>query len=160
MKEAARFDIVVHRMKVVIFQFIRFGIVGAGNTVLDALIYISLTRFFHLHYLLAAAIAFLIAGLNSFVWNKHWTFRDAVSYSHIQLVRFYVAAGVAFIMNEGVLWIVVSSGVYDIIGKLIASFSAGGVNFLLQKFWTFSSRATHTKHPIVQTKQKQYNKNK
>lgn len=127
-------------MKMTLFQVMRFGIVGSVNTGIDLLIYLGLTRstnFFASHYLLAAAIAFLIASLNSFIWNKHWTFRDGVEYSHKQLVRFYIVAAVALALNQIILWLLVSFSLHDALAKLLASVSAGGVNFLMQKFWTF-----------------------
>ncbi|MBI2410347.1 MAG: GtrA family protein [Candidatus Kerfeldbacteria bacterium] len=128
-------------MKVTVFQFMRFTIVGATNTVLDAFIYIALTRstdFFHRWYLLAAAIAFFLSSANSFFWNKHWTFKDGIHYSHAQLMRFFMVAGVAFFLNEILLWLCVEFfHVHDIVAKLLASIGAGGINFLMQKFWTF-----------------------
>lgn len=127
-------------MKATFFQLFRFGLVGIGNTAIDACVYIGLTRtsdFFAAQYLLAASVAFVAAGVNSFFWNKHWTFNDGVHYSHAQLVRFFIVALVAFVLNGVILWVLVSMNLNDIIGKLVASVSAGGINFLLQKFWTF-----------------------
>lgn len=128
-------------MKHHIFQFVRFGIVGVGNTVIDFLVYYALTRgftFFEQHQILAAVVAFLIAGLNGFFWSKHWTFKVKEKYRHAQLVRFYVAAGAALAINTGVLWILLDHlRMYDLIAKLIASMAAGVFNFALQKFWAF-----------------------
>ncbi len=127
-------------------QFIRFATIGVVNTLLDAAIYIGLTRglnFFHDHILLAALIAFMIAGLHSFFWNKYWTFKESGSSKHTstQLVQFYSASGVALIVNEFVLWTVVSMEVNDIIAKLIASAFAAGTNFLLQKTFVFTKKS-------------------
>lgn len=138
-------------MKTTLFQFFRFGLVGAGNTALDFFIYFSLTRstnFFAEHYLAAAAIAFFVAGLNSYIWNKHWTFNDGLRYSYTQLIRFYSVAAIALVINQFCLWLLVeNAALNDLIAKLGASMVAGGINFLLQKFWTFPSHVA----PIEQT---------
>lgn len=144
----------VFGMKATFFQLVRFGIVGASNMALDAVIYIALTRtipFFERYFLVAAFVAFVISAANSFVWNKHWSFKDKVKFSKKQLLKFYIASATALAINEGVLWTLVHEfEVFDIYAKLIASVSAGGINFVLQKFWIFrgaGASATETKIP-------------
>ena len=137
-------------MKTTFFQLVRFVVVGSGNTLIDAVVYIALTRgfdFFATHYLLASTIAFVIAGFNSFVWNKHWTFKDGISYSYAQLFRFFVVIGITYSLNQLFLWWFVSLGIYDIVGKVAAGVFAGGVNFTLQKLWAF---------PIVKAEETKY----
>ncbi len=128
-------------MKKLFWQLVRFGIVGGGNTGLDVLIYVGLTRgvnWLGEHYLVAAVISFLISGVNGFIWNKHWTFKDKLKFTHGQLIRFYISAGVALSINQSLLWYFVSNElIHDVMAKVAAGVSAGGVNFLLQKFWTF-----------------------
>lgn len=139
-------------MKRTFFQLVRFGVVGCGNTLIDALVYMTLTRtmgFFAVHYLLASTGAFIISGINSFMWNKHWTFKDGISYSYAQLVRFFVVIGITYGFNQLFLWSFVSFGVYDILAKVCAGVLAGGFNFTLQKVWAF---------PIVKGEENQYTK--
>lgn len=145
-------------------QLVKFLIIGTANTALDFFIYALLTRsfvFFADHYLLAAAVAFSIAGANSFLWNKKWTFRDTSAVSRTQILRFYAASGVGLVVNQFVLWASVwaitavageSPTAYsisavenaDLIGKLCASAAAAGVNFIMQKKWTFSHANTQS----------------
>lgn len=123
-------------------QFVKFCFVGVSNTVIDAAIYIGLTRgsvWFAEHYLIAAILAFIVAGLNSFYWNRRWTFAVAHTYTHGELAKFYMANGVAFIVNTGLLWLLVSGGMFDIAAKLLAGVTAGGMNFLMQKLWAFAA---------------------
>lgn len=128
-------------MKDALFQFIRFGLVGTSNSIIDLVIYIGLTRgldFFAHHFLVAALIAFLIAGINGYYWNRRWTFRNGKGFVRDQVFRFYVAAGIALTVNVVLLWALVNTGLYDIAAKVIAGGTAGAINFLLQKFWTFT----------------------
>lgn len=119
---------------------------------LDLLIYTLLTRtsdFFQHYYLLAAFVAFIISASNSYIWNKRWTFKDKVQFTHTQLIKFYIASAIALSINETVLWILVRHlGIFDIVAKLMASISAGGMNFVLQKFWIFRLRAIKPETPM------------
>jgi putative flippase GtrA len=131
-------------MKKFIAQFIRFAVVGAGNMVLDTLIYIALTRGFHFfeeNYLFAAFLSFVISSTNSFYWNKKWTFKDTKQFHHKQLMAFYFASASALGINQFVLWFLVEQiHLFDIFAKVIASFCAGGLNFSLQRFWIFRKK--------------------
>lgn len=60
-------------------QAVRFGIVGLLNTLVDAVVYLLLTRglpFFALYPALAKACSYSVGVLNSFFWNRKWTFRS------------------------------------------------------------------------------------
>jgi putative flippase GtrA len=60
-------------------QALRFGVVGCLNTLVDAALYLALTRglpFFALYPALAKAISYPAGVVNSFYWNKNWTFRS------------------------------------------------------------------------------------
>ncbi len=127
-------------MKKSLFQLIRFGIVGSSNTALDIGFYAALTRwvpFFGEFYLFAATLSFLVAGLNSYIWNRRWTFKDGTGIHGVQLLRFYVVQSAIFGMNLLLLWFFVEAGVHDVVAKALAGVSAGLVNFGLQKFWVF-----------------------
>lgn len=122
----------------------RFVIVGVFNMGLDFVIYLALTRssdFFATYYPLAALVAFLVAGLNSYVLNKHWTFKDRLKFKRAQLLKFYAAAAIGLALNIGLLAVMVElSGMDDRLAKIAASVCVGGWNFLLQKFWVFRNK--------------------
>lgn len=140
------FDTVM-AMSTTMKQIIKFGIIGVANTIIDMVIYIGLTRltdYFAEHYLVAATIAFFIAGAHGYLWNKYWTFRDKTAISSKQVALFYIASGIGLVTNQLLLWGVVSTfgQEYDIYGKIIASGGAAVVNFIFQRLWTFR----HTYH--------------
>lgn len=122
----------------------RFGIVGFGNMGLDFVIYIALTRlsdFFATYYPLAALIAFFIAGMNSYMWNKHWTFKDKLKFSHSQLIKFYATSAIGLALNIGLLTVMVEiGGLDDRLAKIAASLLVGGWNYVLQKLWVFRNK--------------------
>lgn len=61
-----------------IVQIAKFMIVGVLNTTIDAAAYFALTRWLGLGSMLVLAkgIAYVIGMLNSFFWNRTWTFGD------------------------------------------------------------------------------------
>src|SRR5436305_14584475 len=84
-------------------QFVKFGIVGASNTLLSFLIYTLLLKVFGVWYLAAAAIGFLIGAVNSFLLNRSWTFRGHVGGASTP-VRRAAVQGCGLALSEG-LWL-------------------------------------------------------
>ena len=84
-------------------QFVKFGIVGASNTLLSFLIYTLLLKVFGVWYLAAAAIGFLIGAVNSFLLNRSWTFRGHVGDAFTP-VRWGVVQCCGLALNEGLLF--------------------------------------------------------
>lgn len=55
-------------------QFFRFALVGAANTAVDFAVFTMLFRFAHVHYSVCQAVGYTVGIINSFLWNKYWTF--------------------------------------------------------------------------------------
>lgn len=84
-----------------------------------------------------------LAILNSFFWNRKWTFRvlgnEAV---HKQVIKFYTIALIGMVLN-----VIISTGVYNLnpghpkqswaIASLVAMVVVVFWNFFGQKLWTF-----------------------
>lgn len=85
-------------------QGVKFGMVGVFNTALDIGLYTLLTRFspfFAARQTLAKMISYTVGVINSFFWNRNWTFRSKVNpwraflpFLAISLVGVGVNAGV------------------------------------------------------------------
>ena len=60
-------------------QAAKFGAVGLLNTAVDLGIYFSLTRWILVDPVLAKSISYSAGLLNSFFWNKSWTFRSTAN---------------------------------------------------------------------------------
>lgn len=119
-------------------QFIKFAIVGFSSTILDWGLYFILTRYFLLFYLSAKALSFVLGVINSYVWNRRWTFRSKEPKKFHQFSKFLVVASVGLGINTLIMFIVVSQlHLSDIIGLLLSSIFVMSWNFLVNKFWTF-----------------------
>lgn len=123
-------------------QFVKFGIVGVSSTAIDWIVYFLLTRSFGVFYLDAKVISFTISVINSYIWNRRWTFRSQDPAKLRQFSKFLVVAGVGLGLNTLIMYIVVSKLLLDdIIGLVAATAIVLIWNFLINKYWTFKEVA-------------------
>ena len=134
-----------------ILQFIKFGLVGISNTAVDWLVFFILVNTVLLNFEsepIAKAIAFVVAVINSFIWNTIWTFRQEYRESvkrenrakknSIIFVRFVAVSligwGVNYLAFE---YTRVDLSQSQIISLVAASAAATLWNFFANKFWTY-----------------------
>ncbi len=119
-------------------QFVKFGIVGISSTIIDWGIYLLLTRLTAIFYLDAKVISFLVSVINSYIWNRRWTFRSKDPAKFHQFSKFLAVAGIGLALNALIMYIVVSKlNLHDIIGLILASAIVMFWNFIINKYWTF-----------------------
>ncbi len=91
-----------------IWQFVRFGLVGCLNTTIDLLVLNGLLQLLPtqniVRLLLFNTIAYAIGALNSFVFNRYWTFRQAGHPKAREGVRFILLTLAAIGCNDLILW--------------------------------------------------------
>jgi putative flippase GtrA len=86
-------------------QFIRFGLVGLLNTAVDGGLYFLLTRRLGLGdaEILAKVISYTVAVLNSYMWNRSWTFASRRS-PRYTLLPFALVNFFGLAVNSGVMY--------------------------------------------------------
>ena len=120
-------------------QALKFGIVGLLNTALDWGSYYLLTRFAGLGNLeeLAKAISYSIGVLNSYFWNRGWTFRSRQGTGKT-LLPFILVNLIGTAINSGTLALATNLlGLPELAGLILATGAALGWNFLTSKFLVF-----------------------
>ena len=119
-------------------QFVKFGVVGVSSTVIDWGIYLLLTRIFGIFYLMAKILSFSVAVLNSYIWNRRWTFRSNDPAKLKQFIKFLTISIVGLVLNSSIMYIAVSYiKLHDIYGLFLATAIVLGWNFLANKYYTF-----------------------
>ena len=116
-------------------QLAKFGVVGAFGYVVNLGVY-SLLLGLGAHS--AAAISFVIAAVNNYWWNRHWTFVKTKGHFGYQGARFFVVSGVAFAANQ--LWLFVFLdwfGLGKVVSQAISILLVMPLNFLGNKLWSF-----------------------
>jgi putative flippase GtrA len=139
----SRFDLLVVR------QFLKYGIVGASNTILTFVIY-TVGVEIGVQYLLALVLGYLAGSLNSYILNRHWTFR-ATHLAHATAgTRFAVVQACAIAANIGLLYLFVHRlGVQKIPAQAILTVPVLAVTFFVNRAWAFSSPRESSPPPVL-----------
>jgi len=121
-------------------QLARFAVVGAGGYAINLAVFASAigTR---LDYRAAAAVAFSVALVNNFAWNRLWTFRGADGRASGQAMRFVAVSVAAFLLSLVILDALVrGAGAPKVAAQAAAVLSVTPVSFLANKLWSFRAR--------------------
>jgi putative flippase GtrA len=121
-------------------QFIRFGVVGVISNGALYLLYLGMT-YLGMGHKLAATIAYAIGVLQTFVFNRSWSFRDRGA-AGPALVRYVTIYGLGYILNMAVLVVAVDRAGYPhqwVQGIMILVLAV--FLFTLQKLWVFRKAA-------------------
>lgn len=118
-------------------QLVKFGAVGASGYVVNLAVYELARQGFGVYYLAAAVIAFCVAVLNNFYWNRHWTFDAKDGHAGFQATRFFVVSLVALGFNLLLLKAFVAAGLGELPAQAIAVICVTPINFVGNKLWSF-----------------------
>jgi putative flippase GtrA len=119
-------------------ELLRFCAVGASGYVVNLGVYTVLIRA-GLHYLPAAAGAFVVAFVNNYTWHRLWTFRARRARFSDQGLRFLVVALANLGANLLLLHWIVGLDIAKVPAEAIASVLVTPMTFLGSKFWAFGS---------------------
>jgi putative flippase GtrA len=119
-------------------QFVKYGVVGASNTVLTFVVYTILVTL-GLDYLVAVVLGYCAGSLNSYFLNRHWTFR-ARDIAHTTAgTRFAIVQAVAIAANVLLLYVFVHHlGIAKIPAQAILTLPILAVTFFVNRWWSFA----------------------
>jgi len=149
----------------IIYQIAKFAIIGVGNVLVDlgvlSLETMLLATYFNIKstdaligavsfYSLYKSISFIVANVNSYFWNKYWTFDQGdKKQTKSEFLQFFAVSIVGFLINVFVASVVfklilgsltsMNAGQLGLLGA--AAGSAAGLiwNFIGYKLWVFKS---------------------
>lgn len=124
------------------WQFLKFGLVGLSNTAVSMGIYYLFLWIDEDLYMLGSVLGTILSIANAFIWNDLFVFtgnaRDFRSVLN-RLVRTYVSYGGTSILSNVLLWLEVAFfGVNKSIAPIVNLLITIPLNFLINKFWTFT----------------------
>ncbi|HLI69515.1 MAG TPA: glycosyltransferase family 39 protein [Ktedonobacteraceae bacterium] len=141
-----------------IWQFLRFGLVGCLNTVIDLLVLNCLLQLWPAQnltkLLLFNTIAYAFGALNSFVLNKYWTFRSAGHPQMREIARFVLITLAAVVCNDLILCFMgkvphpaqLNVTLWTNVSKLIAIGGTVLVSYLGMRLWVFMQASREKQH--------------
>ncbi len=121
-------------------QLVRFGIVGGVGFVINIAVYALCVHGAGIDYHAAGVVAWLVAVLNNFILNRHWTFDAGDGRAHFQAMRFFVVSLVALGASQLLLTLFVEAGgIAKVPAQALAVAASMPLNFLGNKLWSFRS---------------------
>ena len=121
-------------------QLIRFGAVGASGYVVNLVVFAACVHPLAMNYKVASLIAFLVAVVNNFWLNRHWTFSAKQAHPGRQAAKFFFVSLAAYGLSYLVLITLVDgAGLDKVVAQAIAVVSAMPLSFIGQKLWSFKA---------------------
>lgn len=149
----------------VVWQIGKFGVIGVLNTLVDWGVLAFLIGFFKKYLLVEStyfligtltfysfykAISFVVANVNSYAWNKYWTFSGSiVKKTREEFLQFFMVSLVGFVINVSIASYIfkaitpmagLNTNQWAIIGAAVASISGLVWNFIGYKFIVFKAK--------------------
>ena len=119
-------------------QLAKFLLVGLSGYVVNLAVFTFSLEVLGVHHIAAATIAFGVAVMNNFWWNRHWTFGAREGHAGFQAARFFAVSVIAFLIQVSLLELLVSAaGMPKIPAQAISLVLATPVNFIGNKLWSF-----------------------
>ena len=119
-------------------QLVKFVTVGGSGYVVNLATFAVAHELAGLHHIPAATIAFVVAVINNFWWNRHWTFGAHEGHAGFQAARFFAVSVTAFLFALAVLQLLVTqTGLPEIVAQACSIVAATPLNFIGNKMWSF-----------------------
>lgn len=147
----------IHRLSRTVNQLLRFSIVGGLNTFIDLLAFnllLWLLPTTHVHVLvLYNSLAYLLGAVNSFFWNKLWTFEHRSKVTSRQVKHFAIVTLAGIVCNDALIWLVTSAltaaslseSFWTNGAKVAAIAGTFAISYIGMRFGVFNGRNRGTK---------------
>lgn len=122
-------------------KFIKFGTIGVLNTLVDLGSYYVINKMIGVGPYLSQVLSFIIAALNSFLFNKFWTFEKRNPVTRREAGR-YLVTNIGY-LTCSLLFMRVFIGVFALdpfVAKFPTAVFMVMFNYLMAKFWVFADK--------------------
>ena len=122
-----------------LIQFLTFGIVGISNTLITALTIWLFLKVLHCSDYFANFTGYILGLINSFIWNRKWTFESKTKVS-ATLFKFIVTFAISYLFQLGNLYLLLHYTHIDpYFCQLLSIVVYTILNFVLNKTYTFKN---------------------
>ena len=120
-----------------ISKFIKFGIVGILNTLINWTIF-AILNFLGMYYIISNIIAYVIATINSYIWNSKWVFKYRGEDKKETTGKFILLNLFGLSLNTVILYLFVDLMRFNkLIALVITTIIVMIINYILSKFIIF-----------------------
>lgn len=120
-----------------VLQFIKFGFVGASNTLLSFAIYYVLV-YFNVNYIIANSLGYIISSVWGYILNKKWVFKESKEETTKSVIKYYIVYGSSFAISTLCMYFVVDIfNISKVIAPILTMCITIPYNFILNKIWAF-----------------------
>ncbi|MBC5639019.1 MULTISPECIES: GtrA family protein [Clostridia] len=121
-----------------VIRFVKFGMVGVINTLVNWIIFFILNAL-GMYYILANIIAYILGTVNSYLWNTLWVFKYKDKASTETTIKFIILNLIGLGLNTGILYVLVDlCNLNKFIGLVITTAIVMIINYIVNKLWVFS----------------------
>lgn len=146
-------------------KFLKFGIIGVLNTLVDFVVFYIMDRWVvgegptlvllgttvTAGLYISNAVAYVVANIHSFIWNKLWTFQKRDRVTRGEAARYLTTSAGYLLISSLSLAIftqvlsspflsgVVPDHLVNVLAKLPTACITIFYNYLMNKFWVFKS---------------------
>lgn len=120
----------------IFIQFFRYIFVGGFAFLVDFFLLYFFKDFCGIHYLISAALSFVIALIVNYLLSTYWIFnRNQINSKFIEFAIFGLIGVVGLIFTEIILYVCTDIfGIYYLISKIISTIIVMFWNFLARRF--------------------------
>ncbi|WP_207745889.1 GtrA family protein [Clostridium sp. D53t1_180928_C8] len=121
-------------------KFIKFGLVGVLNTLINWIIF-AVLNFVGVYYIVANIIAYAIATANSYIWNSKWVFKYNGKDKKETTIKFVILNLIGLALNTAILYFLVDILLFNkLIGLVITTVIVMVINYIVNKIWVFKEK--------------------
>ncbi|WP_205499831.1 GtrA family protein [Rufibacter psychrotolerans] len=121
-----------------LWQLGKFILVGALCAGVDLLLFVLLSDYFRVDYLVANPFSTFLAILLNYFLSKKWVFKSGKYSSRVELVAFVLFSVAGFFLNQCLLWLFVEQVLLDpTYSKVLAIILVAVFNFITKKLFVF-----------------------
>ena len=119
-------------------KFIKFGMVGVLNTIIDIFSFFILNVVFGIGAYISQILSFIIATINSFLCNKYWTFEKKNPIAGNEVFKYIIVKCCYLAVSLCMLGLFKNLfNLTPMVAKFPATCMMIGFNYLAVKFWVF-----------------------
>ena len=118
----------------------KYYAVGASGVLVNLGLLFFLTEYVGLWYFLSYTLAISASITSNFILNKLWTFKGSINSQRTLLMygKFVSVSILGMAIQLGSVYLLVETlSVYYMLAALISICIAGGINFMINRRWTF-----------------------